>query len=140
MIPVPEMLRIAETNGARARGSAPVGAIAGCAEEIEKILPRARSMIVLAAPHSRSTIEPANVQVAQYGTIHAYDEAARASHAVAIWLEAPGIARLRSPPSSPSTWRRRSAGCTRRSTGTPPGSRRASADTERAGCSLPPGM
>ena len=51
---------------------------------------RIRSVIVLAAPHSRSAIASKNIQVAQYDTIHAYGEAARASHAVALWLERKG--------------------------------------------------
>jgi ferredoxin len=90
MIPVSEVYRVAAASGARACGSAPVGSLPGGSQEIEAILPGARSVIVLAAPHSRSAIESGNVQVAQYDTIHAYGEAARASHAVALWLEESG--------------------------------------------------
>ena len=86
-----EMARVAAANGARSCGVASPGALGGCAEEIERILPGARSVIVLAAPHSRSAIDSGNVQVAQYDTIHAYGEAARASHAVARWLEEAGF-------------------------------------------------
>jgi len=91
MIPASEISRVASLQGARACGAAPAATLAGCAEEIGRILPGARSVIVLAVPHSRSAIESANVQVAQYDTIHAYGEAARASHAVALWLEATGF-------------------------------------------------
>jgi epoxyqueuosine reductase QueG len=68
----------------------PAASLPGCAQEIETILPGARSVVVLAAPHSRSAIGSANVQVAQYDTIHAYGEATRSSHAVARWLEESG--------------------------------------------------
>jgi epoxyqueuosine reductase QueG len=85
MVPVSDVFRIAAANGARACGAAPAASLPACAQEIETILPGARSVIVLAAPHSRSAIESANVQVAQYDTIHAYGEAARASHTVALW-------------------------------------------------------
>ncbi|HEX9206534.1 MAG TPA: hypothetical protein VF853_11475, partial [Candidatus Deferrimicrobiaceae bacterium] len=87
MIPISDVYRVAAASGARACGSAPVGSLPVGLQEIEAILPGARSVIVLAAPHSRSAIESANVQVAQYDTIHAYGEAARASHSVALWLE-----------------------------------------------------
>jgi epoxyqueuosine reductase QueG len=90
MVPVSDVFRMASANGARACGAAPAACLPACAQEIETILPGARSVIVLAAPHSRSAIESANVQVAQYDTIHAYGEAARASHAVALWLEESG--------------------------------------------------
>jgi epoxyqueuosine reductase QueG len=67
-----------------------VGPLRENREDIERILPGARSVIVLGAPHSRSAIESPNVQVAQYDTIHAYNEAARASRSVALWLEGKG--------------------------------------------------
>ena len=38
-----------------------------------------------------------NIQVAQYDTIHAYDEVARASHAVAHWLERKGYGAVAVP-------------------------------------------
>src|SRR4030065_522494 len=66
------------------------GDLAGNSEEIRRILPGARSVVVMAAPHSRGAIESADVQAAQYDTIHVYGEAARASHAVARWLERKG--------------------------------------------------
>ena len=90
MIPISDVYRVAAASGARACGSAPVGSLPGGSQEIDSILPGARSVVVLAAPHSRSAIGSANVQVAQYDTIHAYGEAARASHAVALWLEGAG--------------------------------------------------
>ncbi|HZW37049.1 MAG: 4Fe-4S double cluster binding domain-containing protein [Deltaproteobacteria bacterium] len=90
MIPLTEVSFVAGAHGAPVCGSVRVEALPGCQEEIDTILPGAKSVVVLAAPHSRSAIESRNVQVAQYDTIHAYGEAARASHAVALWLEGKG--------------------------------------------------
>jgi epoxyqueuosine reductase QueG len=90
MIPLSDVAVIAGTHGAPLCGSVPVGPLRENREDIERILPGARSVVVVAAPHSRSAIESRNVQVAQYDTIHAYGEAARASHAVASWLESRG--------------------------------------------------
>ncbi len=56
-------------------------------EEIEKILPGARSVIVLGRPHSRSAIGSRNIQVAQFDTIYTYSEIARASHTIALFIE-----------------------------------------------------
>jgi len=90
MIRVSEVSAVAGAHGAPVCGVAPVEELPDRREEIRNILPGAKSVVVLAAPHSRSAIESRNVQVAQYDTIHAYDEAARASHAVALWLEGKG--------------------------------------------------
>src|SRR4030067_111673 len=86
MVPLSELAEIARTHGAPLCGAAKAEALSGNALEIGKILPGARSVVVLAAPHSRSAIESADVQMAQYDTVYAYGEAARASHAVARWL------------------------------------------------------
>ena len=90
MVPLSDLAEIAKTHGAPFCGAAKAEDLSGNALEIGKILPGARSVVVLAAPHSRSAIESADVQVAQYDTVHAYGEAARASHAVARWLEQRG--------------------------------------------------
>jgi epoxyqueuosine reductase QueG len=90
MIPISEVSFVAGAHGAPVCGAVPVVALADRLKEIVEILPGARSVVVLATPHSRSAIASRNVQVAQYDTIHAYDEAARASHAVALWLEGKG--------------------------------------------------
>lgn len=90
MIALSEVAEVAAAHGAPVCGAAPVGALETGAGEIGRILPGARSAIVLAAPHSRAAIASQNVQVAQFDTIHAYDEAARASHAVSRWLERAG--------------------------------------------------
>ena len=90
MINISDVARVAGAHGAPVCGAVPVEALPGRAAEIRNILSGARSVIVLASPHSRSAIESQNVQVAQYDTINAYMEAARASHSVALWLEGKG--------------------------------------------------
>src|SRR3989304_5137743 len=90
MVSLSVLAEVADSHGAPLCGVAKAEDLSGNAEEIRKILPGARSVVVLAVPHSRSAIESADVQVAQYDTVHAYDEAARASHAVARSLEQKG--------------------------------------------------
>ncbi|MBI5904620.1 MAG: epoxyqueuosine reductase [Deltaproteobacteria bacterium] len=97
MLPISEIARIAESNGAPLCGAASVENLPVMREEIAAILPGARTVVVLAAPHSRSAISSTNVQVAQYDTIHAYGQAARASHAVALRLESMGHAAVAVP-------------------------------------------
>ncbi|MGE5663756.1 MAG: 4Fe-4S binding protein [Deltaproteobacteria bacterium] len=87
MIALSEVSAVAAAHGAPVCGAAQVEALEVGRGEIERILPGARSVVVVAAPHSRAAIDSRNIQVAQYDTIHAYGEAARASHAVALWLE-----------------------------------------------------
>src|SRR4030066_1792048 len=83
MVSLTELAEVAGSHGAPLCGGARAEDLAGNRGEIRRILPGARSVVVMAAPHSRSAIESADVQAAQYDTIHAYGEAARASHAVA---------------------------------------------------------
>ncbi len=90
MIPISELAILAQTHGAPLCGAVSVGSLPENREEIQGILPGARSVVVVGAPHSRSAIESRNLQVAQYDTIHAYGAAAGASHAVASWLERRG--------------------------------------------------
>ncbi len=90
VVELSEVSAIAAAHGAPVCGAAPVGALEIGRGEIERILPGARSVVVLAAPHSRAAIASQDIAVAQYDTIHAYGETARASHAVALWLERSG--------------------------------------------------
>ncbi len=87
----------ASAHGAPVCGAAPVAALETGRAEIERILPGAQSVIVVAAPHARAAIASENVQAAQYDTIHAYGEAARASHAVARWFSRRGSAAVAVP-------------------------------------------
>ena len=97
MIPVSEVGHIAEAHGAPVWGAVGAADLPVDREEIERILPGARTVVVLGSPHSRSAIASTNIQVAQYDTNHAYDEAARASHAVALWLERKGYGAVAVP-------------------------------------------
>lgn len=90
MVSLSDLAQVAGACGAPLCGAARAEELAGNREEIRRILPGARTVVVVAAPHSRSAIDSADVTVAQYDTIHAYGEAARASHAVARRLEREG--------------------------------------------------
>lgn len=90
MVPIAELAAVALAHGAPLCRATRVAMLPDHRNEIERILPDARSVVVVAAPHSRSAIASRNIQVAQYDVIHAYGEAARASHAVAAWLERRG--------------------------------------------------
>lgn len=59
-------------------------------EAMEKILPGARSLVVIVVPHSRSALFSKNVEVKKYDVIHTYDVNAAAAHDVVIDLESLG--------------------------------------------------
>ncbi|HJM51151.1 MAG TPA: 4Fe-4S binding protein [Alphaproteobacteria bacterium] len=88
---------VALENGADLVGVAPVAAMPEHAEAIEDMLEGARQVVVVASRHSLAAISSASNQVRQYDTIQAYDQSARASHAVARQLEAAGQAALAVP-------------------------------------------
>ena len=79
-----------EKCGVKVFGFCSADALPQNKEEIEKILPGACSIVVIAVPHSRSAISSKNVQVRQYDTIHTYDITALASHSVVSALESLG--------------------------------------------------
>lgn len=85
-----EIFAVAAAHGAPLCGALGVDALPANRDDILRILPGARSVVVLGALHSRSAIASPDIHVAQYDTIHAYGEVARASHAVALWLEGRG--------------------------------------------------
>jgi len=60
------------------------------AESISRILPEAKSVMVVSARHSLSAIGSKNIQMAQFDTIHAYNECARAAHATTRFFESEG--------------------------------------------------
>ena len=60
-------------------------------ERIERMLPEARSVLVIAAGHSLASLRSGANELAQFDTIHAYNECARAAHAVARLLESRGF-------------------------------------------------
>ncbi len=87
---------------AREHGADLVGVL-GCADlpehrdDIEEILPGARSVMVMAARHSLSALRSGKNEIAQFDTIHAYGECARAAHAAARALEEEGFRSLAVP-------------------------------------------
>lgn len=60
-------------------------------ERIARMLPGARSVVVIASAHSLASLRSGANELAQFDTIHAYNESARASHAVARLLESKGF-------------------------------------------------
>ncbi len=59
-------------------------------ERIERLLPGARSVLVIATGHSLASLRSGANELAQFDTIHAYNECARAPHAAARLLETRG--------------------------------------------------
>jgi len=60
-------------------------------ERIERMLPGARSVLVVASSHSLASLRSGANELAQFDTIHAYNESARACHAAARSLESSGF-------------------------------------------------
>ena len=60
-------------------------------ERIERMLPGARSVLVIATGHSLASLRSGANELAQFDTIHTYNECARAAHAVARLLEFRGF-------------------------------------------------
>jgi epoxyqueuosine reductase QueG len=85
-----ELRKLTAKHGAPVMGVCKASALPENKDDIEKILPGAKTVIVLAAPHSITAISSKNIQVGQYDTIHTYEEVARASHAVVRYLESKG--------------------------------------------------
>lgn len=59
-------------------------------QRIERMLPGAQSVLVLATGHSLASLRSGANELAQFDTIHAYNESARAAHAAARSLEGRG--------------------------------------------------
>jgi len=60
-------------------------------ESIAKILPAPQSVMVIAAKHSLGAIRSSNIQVAQFDTINAYEQCAKAAHRASRYLESEGF-------------------------------------------------
>ena len=60
-------------------------------ESISRILPTAKIVMVIAAKHSLGAIRSSNNQVAQFDTINAYEECAKAAHKTSRYLESNGF-------------------------------------------------
>ncbi len=66
-------------------------------ESIHRILPSAKSILVLVSNHSLAAISSANNQVAQFDTIHTYDACAMAAHKANRFLESEGFSSVAVP-------------------------------------------
>jgi len=85
-----ETRAVALASGADLVGVVSVADLPEHAESIRRILPSARTVVAIASRHSASSIRSANIQVAQFDTIHTYGEVERAAHATARFLESEG--------------------------------------------------
>jgi epoxyqueuosine reductase QueG len=88
---------VALASGASMVGIVAVESLAEHIESIFNILPTARNVVVVATKHSLAAIRSNNNQVAQFDTIHAYEEVARSAHQTARSLEAAGFASVAVP-------------------------------------------
>ncbi|MDQ7782888.1 MAG: 4Fe-4S binding protein [Desulfomonilaceae bacterium] len=82
---------IALKNGADLVGAVKVSDLPEHLDSIATMLPSARSVVVTAAKHSLAAIRSKVNQLAQFDTIHAYDECGRAAHKVSRLLESNGF-------------------------------------------------
>jgi epoxyqueuosine reductase len=78
-------------NGADLIGVLDVENLPEHSERIERMLPGAKSVIVIAARHSLASLQSGANELAQFDTIHTYNESARAAHAAARFLESQGF-------------------------------------------------
>lgn len=88
---------IALASGADLVGIVKTADMTEHAESILQILPNARSLVVVASRHSLAAIRSANNQVAQFDTIHTYNECARSAHKVSRYLESQGFDSVAAP-------------------------------------------
>jgi epoxyqueuosine reductase len=87
-----ETKKVARRHGADLTGVVMVGDLPEHAGRIERMMPGARSVVVVAVAHSLGALRSGANELAQYDTIHAYQECARAVHAAARYLEGAGFA------------------------------------------------
>ena len=60
-------------------------------EDIERLLPGAKSVLIIAAKHSIAALRSGANELAQFDTIHTYNESARAAHSTARHIESQGF-------------------------------------------------
>ena len=87
----------ARSSGADLCGVVAINDLPEYHENIFRILPSGRSLVVVAARHSLAAIRSANNQVAQYDVIHTYNEAARSACTTARFLESQGFSSVAVP-------------------------------------------
>lgn len=84
-------------HGADLAGVVKVKDLPEHSESIHRILPAAKSILVVVSKHSSAAIGSANNQVAQFDTIHTYDACASAAHKAARFLESEGFSSVAVP-------------------------------------------
>ncbi len=82
---------VALASGADLAGVVKVTDLPEHNESILKILPNAKSIIVVISKHCLTAISSSNNQVAQFDTIHTYDACAKAAHITSRFLESEGF-------------------------------------------------
>jgi len=88
---------VALAHGADMVGIVKVADLPEHEERISRILPYSISVIVIAARHSLASICSANNQMAQFDTIHTYNECARSAHTVSRFIESSGFPSIAMP-------------------------------------------
>ena len=78
-------------NGADLVGVVSVADLPEHSERIERMLPGAKSVLVIATAHSFASLRSGTNELAQFDTIHVYNENARAAHVAARSLEIEGF-------------------------------------------------
>ena len=81
----------ARDHGADLVGVVKVEDLREHSERIDRMLPGARSVLVIATAHSLGSLRSGANELAQFDTIYAYNECARAAHAAARTLESRGF-------------------------------------------------
>ena len=86
-----EARQAALKNGADLVGVVRVEDLPEHSDRIEKMIPGAQSVLVVASRHSLGSLRSGTNQLAQFDTIHTYNECARAAHMTARVLESRGF-------------------------------------------------
>lgn len=84
-------------GGADLVGVADIALMPEQAENLRRLLPGTRRVVVVVARHSLSALDSPKNQVRQFDTIYTYDECARAAHRVARWIEDVGFGAVAVP-------------------------------------------
>jgi epoxyqueuosine reductase QueG len=87
-----EAKEMALAEGADLVGVVKVSDLEEHAAGIFRILPSAKTIMVVAAKHGLTALRSPTLQVMQFDTIHTFNEVARAAHSTARFLEAQGFA------------------------------------------------
>lgn len=89
--------KIALAHGADLVGAVAVNDLPEHRDRIARILPRARSVLVTVSKHSLAALRSGANQTAQFDTIHAYGQCARAAQEASRFLESKGFGSVAVP-------------------------------------------